>query len=169
MSFKEQARIISDIKNLRKARRELFSLKIYLLCCASIFFSFFLIFYLYNGLYKGSREIGLLFIFLITTILSLSITIFSFEILKVSAKKLLAHDAISMLSNDSLNELKNFVSSKLLKNKVLFIRKNELDSFISNIEKRLNKIKKKKDNDDFKNKVNSILNGNRLNGGNNEI
>lgn len=169
MSFKEQARIISDIKNLRKARRELFSLKIYLLCCASIFFSFFLIFYLYNGLYKGSGEIGLLFIFLITTILSLSITIFSFEILKVSAKKLLSHDAISMLSIDSLNELKNFISSKLLKNKVLFIRKNELDLFISNMEDRLNKMKEKNSNDEFKNKVDSILNENRLNGGNNEI
>lgn len=169
MSFKEQARIISDIKKLRKARRELFSLKIYLLCCASIFFSFFLIFYLYNGLYKGSGEIGLLFIFLITTILSLSITIFSFEILKVSAKKLLSHDAISMLSIDSLNELKNFISSKLLKNKVLFIRKNELDLFISNMEHRLNKMKEKNSNDEFKNKVDSILNENRLNGGNNEI
>lgn len=169
MSFKEQERMLSDIKNLRKARRELFSLKIYLLCCASIFFSFFLIFYLYNGLYKGSGEIGLLFIFLITTILSLSITIFSFEILKVSAKKLLSHDAISMLSIDSLNELKNFISSKLLKNKVLFIRKNELDLFISNMEHRLNKMKEKNSNDEFKNKVDSILNENRLNGGNNEI
>lgn len=158
MSFKEQEKMLSDIRNLRIARRELFSAKIYLLCCASIFFTFALIFYLYNGLYKGNGEIGMLFIFLITIILSSSITIFSFEILKVSAKKLLAHDAISMLSSDSLNELKNFVSSKLLKNKVLFIRKNELDSFISNFEERLNKIKKKKDNDEFKNKVDSILN-----------
>lgn len=169
MSFKEQAKIISDIKNLRKARRELFSLKIYLLCCASIFFSFILIFYLYNNLYKGSGEIGLLFIFLIIFTLSLSITIFSFEILKVSAKKLLSHDAISMLSSDSLNELKKFISSKLLKNKVLFIRKNELDLFISNMEDKLNKMKEKKSNDEFKNKVDSILNENRLNGGNNEI
>lgn len=81
----------------------------------------------------------------------------------MSAKKLLAHDAISMLSSDSLNELKSFVSSKLLKNKVLFIRKNELDSFISNMEDRLNKMKEKKSNDEFKNKVDSILNENRLN------
>ena len=163
MSFKEQERMLSDLKNLRKVRRELFSFKIYLLCGASIFFSSFLIFYLYNGLYKSSGEIGLLFIFLIIIILSLSITIFSFETLKVSAKKLLAHDAISMLSSDSLNELKSFVSSKLLKNKVLFIRKNELDSFISNMEDRLNKMKEKKSNDEFKNKVDSILNENRLN------
>ena len=41
MSFKEQERMLSDIKNLRKARRELFSFKIYLLCCANIFFYFF--------------------------------------------------------------------------------------------------------------------------------
>lgn len=87
----------------------------------------------------------------------------------MSAKKLLAHDAISMLSSDSLNELKNFISSKLLKNKVLFIRKNELDSFILKMEKKLNKMKKEKDNNEFKNKVDSILNENRLNGGNNEI
>lgn len=167
MSFKEQERLLSDIRSLRRASRELFSLKIYLLCCANIFFYFLIVFYLYNSFYKNGTEIPFIFIFIIP--LLFSITIYIFEILKVSAKKLLAHDAISMLSNDSLNELKNFVSSKLLKNKVLFIRKNELDSFISNIEKRLNKIKKKKDNDDFKNKVNSILNGNRLNGGNNEI
>lgn len=169
MSFKEQERLLSDIKNLRKARRELFSLKIYLLCCASIFFPFILIFYLYNGLYNGSGEIGLLFIFLIIIILSLSITIFSFEILKVSAKKLLAHNAISMLSSESLNKLKSFISSKLLKNKALFIRKNELDSFILYMENKLSEMREKTDNEVFKNKVNSILNGNRLNGGNNEI
>lgn len=167
MSFKEQERMLSDIKNLRKARRELFSFKIYLLCCANIFFYFFVVFNLYNSFYKD----GLKFLFILLAIIPLlfSITIFSFEILKVSAKKLLAHDAISMLSSDSLNELKNFISSKLLKNKVLFIRKNELDLFISNMEDKLNKMKEKKSNNEFKNKVDSILNENRLNGGNNEI
>lgn len=63
-----------------------------------------------------------------------------------------------MLSSNSLNELKNFVSSKLLKNKVLFIRKIELDSFILKMEKELNKMKKEKADNEFKNKVNSILN-----------
>lgn len=156
MSFKEQERMLSDIKNLRKARRELFSLKIYLFCCANIFFYFFVVFNLYNSFYKDGVKI----IFILPVIIPLlfSITIYSFNTLKVSAKKLLVHDAISMLSSDSLNELKNFVSSKLLKNKVLFIRKNELDSFILKMEKKLNKMKKEKDDNEFKNKVNLILN-----------
>lgn len=81
----------------------------------------------------------------------------------------MSHDTISMLSSESLNKLKSFISSKLLKNKALFIRKNELDSFILYMENKLSETREKTDNEVFKNKVNSILNGNRLNGGNNEI
>ena len=156
MSFKEQEKILSDIKNLRKARRELFSTKIYLFCCANIFFYFFVVFNLYNSFYKDGVKI--LFILLAIIPLLFSITIYSFNTLKVSAKKLLSHDAISMLSSNSLNELKNFVSTKLLKNKVLFIRKYELDSFILKMEKKLNKMKKEKADNEFKSKVNLILN-----------
>lgn len=37
------------------------------------------------------------------------------------------------------------------------------------MENKLSEMREKTDNEVFKNKVNSILNGNRLNGGNNEI
>lgn len=173
MSFKEQAEILSDIRSLRRARREFFSTKIYLLCCAYIFLSVFFCFYLFDSFHKDGIEIpSIIFI-----IISLSLLIFipflisicSLEILKVSAEKLMSHDAISMLSSESLNKLKSFISSKLLKNKALFIRKNELDSFILYMENKLSEMREKTDNEVFKNKVNSILNGNRLNGGNNEI
>lgn len=173
MSFKEQERLLSDIKNLRRARRELFSTKIYLLCCAYIFLSVVFCFYLFDSFHKDGIEIpSIIFI-----IISLSLLIFipflisicSLEILKVSAEKLMSHDTISMLSSESLNKLKSFISSKLLKNKALFIRKNELDSFILYMENKLSEMREKTDNEVFKNKVNSILNGNRLNGGNNEI
>ena len=173
MSFKEQERLLSDIKNLRRARREFFSTKIYLLCCAYIFLSVVFCFYLFDSFHKDGIEIpSIIFI-----IISLSLLIFipflisicSLEILKVSAEKLMSHDAISMLSSESLNKLKSFISSKLLKNKALFIRKNELDSFILYMENKLSEMREKTDNEVFKNKVNSILNGNRLNGGNNEI
>ena len=173
MSFKEQERLLSDIRSLRRASRELFSLKIYLLCCAYIFLSVVFCFYLFDSFHKDGIEIpSIIFI-----IISLSLLIFipflisicSLEILKVSAEKLMSHDAISMLSSESLNKLKSFISSKLLKNKALFIRKNELDSFILYMENKLSEMREKTDNEVFKNKVNSILNGNRLNGGNNEI
>ncbi len=173
MSFKEQERLLSDIKNLRRARREFFSTKIYLLCCAYIFLSVVFCFYLFDSFHKDGIEIpSIIFI-----IISLSLLIFipflisicSLEILKVSAEKLMSHDTISMLSSESLNKLKSFISSKLLKNKALFIRKNELDSFILYMENKLSEMREKTDNEVFKNKVNSILNGNRLNGGNNEI
>lgn len=173
MSFKEQAEILSDIRSLRRARREFFSTKIYLLCCAYIFLSVVFCFYLFDSFHKDGIEIpSIIFI-----IISLSLLIFipflisicSLEILKVSAEKLMSHDAISMLSSESLNKLKSFISSKLLKNKALFIRKNELDSFILYMENKLSEMREKTDNEVFKNKVNSILNGNRLNGGNNEI
>lgn len=173
MSFKEQERLLSDIKNLRRARREFFSTKIYLLCCAYIFLSVVFCFYLFDSFHKDGIEIpSIIFI-----IISLSLLIFipflisicSLEILKVSAEKLMSHDTISMLSSESLNKLKSFISSKLLKNKTLFIRKNELDSFILYMENKLSEMREKTDNEVFKNKVNSILNGNRLNGGNNEI
>lgn len=173
MSFKEQAEILSDIRSLRRARREFFSTKIYLLCCAYIFLSVVFCFYLFDSFHKDGIEIpSIIFI-----IISLSLLIFipflisicSLEILKVSAEKLMSHDAISMLSSESLNKLKSFISSKLLKNKTLFIRKNELDSFILYMENKLSEMREKTDNEVFKNKVNSILNGNRLNGGNNEI
>ena len=173
MSFKEQERLLSDIKNLRRARREFFSTKIYLLCCAYIFLSVVFCFYLFDSFHKDGIEIpSIIFI-----IISLSLLIFipflisicSLEIVKVSAEKLMSHDTISMLSSESLNKLKSFISSKLLKNKALFIRKNELDSFILYMENKLSEMREKTDNEVFKNKVNSILNGNRLNGGNNEI
>lgn len=163
MSFKEQERLLSDIKNLRRARREFFSTKIYLLCCAYIFLSVVFCFYLFDSFHKDGIEIpSIIFI-----IISLSLLIFipflisicSLEILKVSAEKIMSHDAISMLSSDSLNKLKNFISSKLLKNKALFIRKNELDSFILYMENKLSEMREKTDNEVFKNKINNILNG----------
>ena len=173
MSFKEQERLLSDIKNLRRARREFFSTKIYLLCCAYIFLTFVFCFCFFYSFYIGGIEIPSI-IFIIISLSSLIfipslITICSLNILKVSAKKLMSYDTISMLSSDTLNKLKSFVSSKLLKNKVLFIRKSELDSFILYMENELSKMREKTDNDEFKNKVDSILNENRLNGGNNEI
>lgn len=167
MSFKEQEKMLSDIRNLIIAKRELFSTKNYLLCCAYIFFYFIVVFYLYNMFYKDGTKPNFI-IFAIIPLL-LSITIYSFGTLSVSANELLSHDAISMLSSDTLNELKSFVSSTLLKNKVLFISQGEFNSFILKMIKKSNEIEKKKYNDEFKNKVDSILNGNRLNGGNNEI
>lgn len=173
MSFKEQERLLSDIKNLRRARREFFSTKIYLLCCAYIFLSVVFCFYLFDSFHKDGIEIPSI-IFIINSLsllifIPFLISICSLEILKVSAEKLMSHDTISMLSSESLNKLKSFISSKLLKNKALFIRKNELDSFILYMENKLSEMREKTDNEVFKNKVNSILNGNRLNGGNNEI
>ena len=155
ISFNEQARILSDIKNLRRARRELFTSKIYLLCCAYIFFIVF-IFYLSIYFYKDRIEIS--FLFLIMIPLSLLALISVLEKLEVSAKNLLSHNSISLLSISTSNELKNFVSSKLLKNKVLFIKKNELDSFILDMENRYSKIKEREYIDEFKNKVHDILN-----------
>lgn len=155
MSFNEQARILSDIKNLRRARRELFSSKIYLLCCAYIFF---IVFIFYSSIYFYKDRIEILFLFLIIIPLSLLALISVLEKLEVSAKNLLSHNSISLLSISTSNELKNFVSSKLLKNKVLFIKKNELDSFILDMENRYSKIKEREYIDEFKNKVNDILN-----------
>lgn len=158
MSFKEQERLLSDIKNLRRARRELFSAKIYLLCFAYVF-SLVLVFNSFDFYILYKDRMGILFLLTIVIPLSLLVVISVFENLKVSAKKLISHEAISMLSSESLNELKNFVSSKLLNNKVLFIKKNELDLFISGVEKRFYKIKDKEYNHEFKNKVHNILNG----------
>lgn len=155
MSFKEEVRILSDINNLRKARRELFSSKIYLLCCAYIFFIVF-IFYSFIYFYKDRIEIS--FLFPIMFPLSLLAIIYVLENLEVSAKNLLSHNSISLLSISTSNDLKKFVSSKLLKNKVLFIKKNELDSFILDIENRYSKIKEREYIDEFKNKVHDILN-----------
>lgn len=155
MSFNEQARILSDIKNLIRARRELFSSKIYLLCCAYIFF---IVFIFYSSIYFYKDRIEILFLFLIIIPLSLLALISVLEKLEVSAKNLLSHNSISLLSISTSNELKNFVSSKLLKNKVLFIKKNELDSFILDMENRYSKIKEREYIDEFKNKVNDILN-----------
>lgn len=155
MSFNEQARILSDIKNLRRARRELFSSKIYLLCCAYIFF---IVFIFYSSIYFYKDRIEISFLFLIIIPLSLLALISVLEKLEVSAKNLLSHNSISLLSISTSNELKNFVSSKLLKNRVLFLKKNELDSFILDMENRYSKIKEKEYIDEFKNKVNDILN-----------
>lgn len=155
MSFNEQARILSDIKNLRRARRELFSSKIYLLCCAYIFF---IVFIFYSSIYFYKDRIEISFLFLIMIPLSLLALISVLEKLEVSAKNLLSHNSISLLSISTSNELKNFVSSKLLKNKVLFIKKNELDSFILDMENRYSKIKEREYIDEFKNKVHNILN-----------
>lgn len=155
MSFNEQARILSDIKNLRRARRELFSSKIYLLCCAYIFF---IVFIFYSSIYFYKDRIEISFLFLIMIPLSLLALISVLEKLEVSAKNLLSHNSISLLSISTSNELKNFVSSKLLKNKVLFIKKNELDSFILDMENRYSKIKEREYIDEFKNKVHDILN-----------
>lgn len=155
MSFNEQARILSDIKNLRRARRELFSSKIYLLCCAYIFF---IVFIFYSSIYFYKDRIEISFLFLIMIPLSLLALISVLEKLEVSAKNLLSHNSISLLSISTSNELKNFISSKLLKNKVLFIKKNELDSFILDMENRYSKIKEREYIDEFKNKVNDILN-----------
>lgn len=155
MSFNEQARILSDIKNLRRARRELFSSKIYLLCCAYIFF---IVFIFYSSIYFYKDRIEISFLFLIIIPLSLLALISVLEKLEVSAKNLLSHNSISLLSISTSNELKNFVSSKLLKNKVLFIKKNELDSFILDMENRYSKIKEREYIDEFKNKVHDILN-----------
>lgn len=163
MSFKEQERLLSDIKNLRRARREFFSTKIYLLCCAYIFLSCSYCFCLFYLFYKDGMEI-LSIIFIIISLSSLIflpsfIKICSLKILKVSAKKLMSYDTISMLSSDTLNKFNSFVSSILLKNKVLFIRKSELDSFILYMENKLSEMREKTDNDEFKNKVHNILNG----------
>ena len=155
MSFNEQARILSDIKNLRRARRELFFSKIYLLCCAYIFF---IVFIFYSSIYFYKDRIEISFLFLIMIPLSLLALISVLEKLEVSAKNLLSHNSISLLSISTSNELKNFVSSKLLKNKVLFIKKNELDSFILDMENRYSKIKEREYIDEFKNKVHDILN-----------
>lgn len=155
MSFNEQARILSDIKNLRRARRELFSSKIYLLCCAYIFF---IVFIFYSSIYFYKDRIEISFLFLIMIPLSLLALIYVLEKLEVSAKNLLSHNSISLLSISTSNELKNFVSSKLLKNKVLFIKKNELDSFILDMENRYSKVKEREYIDEFKNKVHDILN-----------
>lgn len=155
MNFNEQARILSDIKNLRRARRELFSSKIYLLCCAYIFF---IVFIFYSSIYFYKDRIEISFLFLIMIPLSLLALISVLEKLEVSAKNLLSHNSISLLSISTSNELKNFVSSKLLKNKVLFLKKNELDSFILDMENRYSKIKEREYIDEFKNKVNDILN-----------
>ena len=155
MISKEKARILSDIKNLRRARRELFSSKFYLLCCAYIFF---IVFIFYSSIYFYKDRIEISFLFLIMIPLSLLAIIYGLETLEVSAKNLLSHNSISLLSISTSNELKNFVSSKLLKNKVLFIKKNELDSFILDIENRYSKIKEREYIDEFKNKVHDILN-----------
>ena len=56
MGFKEQERLLSDIKNLRRARREFFSQR-FTYCAVHIFFIRCFCFYLFDSFHKDGIEI----------------------------------------------------------------------------------------------------------------